>query len=119
MIVRTCTHVRLPDHVRVDNLHDRCKLTSLEKRHQVQVLLIKYRESKDVSLHKVFHIIQGKVLDFLFKTDMKVHHINAVPFLKALSYGMIYLFLILICLIYILLRLGLKRKIESMLIYCS
>ena len=40
------------DHVRIDDLHARCKIVSLEQRRQL--LLLMYKKSKDVMLRKIF-----------------------------------------------------------------
>ena len=52
--LRICTKVRLTDHVRIPDLHARCKIISLEQRRRIQLLLLMYKKSKDVTMHKVF-----------------------------------------------------------------
>ena len=49
-----CTRVRLTDHVRIEDLHTRCKIVSLEQRRRMQLLMFMYKKSKDVTMHKVF-----------------------------------------------------------------
>ena len=49
-----CVRVRLTDHVKLKDLHVRCKITSLEQRRQIQLLLLMYTKSKDITMHKVF-----------------------------------------------------------------
>ena len=67
--LRVCTHIKLLDHVRIDDLHDRCKITSLEQRRCIQLLLLMYRKSKDNSLSKVFNRNTRQSNRFTFKTD--------------------------------------------------
>ena len=38
--LRICTRVRLSDHVKIDLLHSRCKIVSLEQRRRTQLLLL-------------------------------------------------------------------------------
>ena len=64
-----CTRVRLLDHVRIDVLHDKCKIASLEQRRRVQLLLLMYKKSKDVFLHKVFPRNTRRSNRIVFKTD--------------------------------------------------
>ena len=52
--LRICTRQKLSDHVRIEDLHARCKIVSLEQRRQNQLLLLIYKRSTDVSLLKVF-----------------------------------------------------------------
>ena len=64
--LRLCTRVRLNDHVRIEDLHDRCKIISLERRRHIQLLLLMYRKSKDITMHKV---LVRKSRRIVFKTD--------------------------------------------------
>ena len=52
--LRICTKYRRNDHVRIKDLHRKCKIVSLEQRRRNQSLLLMYKKSKDVSLLKVF-----------------------------------------------------------------
>ena len=54
-----CTQVRMIDNVRIDDLHARCKIVSLEQRRQL--LLLMYKKSKDVMLHKILQRILEEV----------------------------------------------------------
>ena len=64
--LRICTRVRLNDHVRIEDLYDRCKIISLERRRHIQLLLLMYRKSKDITMHKVFVRESRQIV---FKTD--------------------------------------------------
>ena len=50
-------------------LHDRCKIALLEQRRRVQLLLLMYKKSKDVFLHKVFPRNTRRSNKIVFKTD--------------------------------------------------
>ena len=41
--LRFCTKTNLADHVRIDDLHSRCKIVSLDQRRGVQLLLLMYK----------------------------------------------------------------------------
>ena len=40
--------------MRLDTLHARCEIVTLEQRRRIQLLLLMNKKSKDVLLHKVF-----------------------------------------------------------------
>ena len=42
------------DYVRIEDLYSRCKIISLEQRRRNQLLLLMYKKSKDVTMHKFF-----------------------------------------------------------------
>ena len=44
----------MSDHVRIEDLHSRCNIVSLEQHRRSQLLLIMYKKSRDRSLLKVF-----------------------------------------------------------------
>ena len=67
--LRICTRVKLNDHVRICDLHERCKLGSLEQRRRVQLLLLMYHKSKDVTMLKVFPRNTRKSRRVVFRTD--------------------------------------------------
>ena len=46
--LRICTGVRLTGHIRVEDLHSRCKLLSLEQRRRNQLLQLMYKKSKNM-----------------------------------------------------------------------
>ena len=52
--LRICTNQRLADRVRIEELHVKCKIVSLEQRRRNQLLLLMYKKSCDVTLLKVF-----------------------------------------------------------------
>ena len=67
--LRICAKVRLKDHVRVDDLHAKFKIISLEQRRRLQLLLLMYRKSKDVTMHKCFPRNTRGSRRIVFKTD--------------------------------------------------
>ena len=52
--LRICAKVKMSDHVRIEDLHSRCKIVSLEQRRRIQLLLLMYKSRNDISLLKVF-----------------------------------------------------------------
>ena len=52
--LRICNKHRVSDHVRIEELHVKCKIVSLEQRRRHQLLLLMYKKSCDVTLLKVF-----------------------------------------------------------------
>ena len=52
--LRMCTLNRLSDSIRIEDLHAKCRIVSLEQWRRIQLLLLMYKKSKDRSLHKVF-----------------------------------------------------------------
>ena len=83
--LRTCTTVRLNDHVRIEDLHARCKLVSLEQRRRIQLPLL-----------------------CLGQITMKELCISEVPTSKDVNFGIIWPLKILNFLTYLLSRLDLK-----------
>ena len=67
--LRICTHVNLNDHYRIQDLHARCKITSLEQRRRIQLLLLMYKKSKDISMLKVFPRNTRRSTRIVFRTD--------------------------------------------------
>ena len=61
--------VRLNDRVRIEDLHTRCKIVSLEQRRRNQLLSLMYKKSKDLTLHKVFVRNTRESARIVFKTD--------------------------------------------------
>ena len=66
--LRICTKQRLRDHVRVDELHVKCNIISLEQRRRNQLLDLMYKKRRDVSLHKVFPRNTRRSIRIVFKT---------------------------------------------------
>ena len=66
--LRICTKQRLRDHVRVDELHVKCNIISLEQRRRNQLLALTYKKRRDVSLHKVFPRNTRRSIRIVFKT---------------------------------------------------
>ena len=48
--LRICTGVQLRDRVRIENLHDKCKIVSIEQRRRQQLLMLMYMKSTE-SMH--------------------------------------------------------------------
>ena len=67
--LRMCTRVKLNDHVKIEKLHDKCKISSLEQRRRVQLLQLMYKKSKDITLCKVFPRNTRESGRVVFKTD--------------------------------------------------
>ena len=67
--LRICTRVRLTDHVKLNVLHERCKITTLEQRRRIQLLLLMFKKSKDFTMHKVFPRNTRNSMRIVFKTD--------------------------------------------------
>ena len=67
--LRICTHVNLNDHYRIQDLHVRCKIISLEPRRRIQLLLLMYKKSKDISMLKVFPRNTRRSTRIVFRTD--------------------------------------------------
>ena len=49
-----CTRTKIADHVKIEDLHARCNITTLEQRLRIQLLLLMYKKSKDIGLHRVY-----------------------------------------------------------------
>ena len=67
--LRLCTQHRLTDRIRIVDLHAKCNIISLEQRRRIQSLLLMYKKSKDLSLHKVFARNTCGSDRIVFKTD--------------------------------------------------
>ena len=67
--LRICWKVRLNDHVRIDYLHEKCKLTSLEQRRRQQLLMLMYKKSTNTTMHKVFPRNTRQSTRVVFRTD--------------------------------------------------
>ena len=67
--LRICTHRRLADHIRISDLHKKCKIVSLEQRRRMQLLSLMYKKSKDLTLRKVFPRNTRESVRLVFKTD--------------------------------------------------
>ena len=50
-------------------MHSRCNIISLEQRRRLQLLLLMYKKSKDVTMHKVFARNTRVSRRVVFKTD--------------------------------------------------
>ena len=109
-VLRKCTKVRLNDRVRIEGLHERCKIDSLEWRRCTQLLLLMYRTySKDIAMHKVFIRNTRISRRIVFKTDSNEDtlyiYIREALILWVQDCGMTYLLILLSVLMSILLRL--------------
>ena len=69
--LRICLRVNLNDHVRIEYLHEKCKIVSLEQRRRAQLLSLMYKKRKDVSMHKKFARNTRRSKRTVFKTDTK------------------------------------------------
>ena len=67
--LRICTKTKVADHVKIEDLHARCNIISLEQRCRIQLLLLMFKKSKDVCLHKVFNRNTRASNCIVFKTD--------------------------------------------------
>ena len=67
--LRMCTLNRLSDRIRIEDLHAKCRIVSLEQWRRIQLLLLMYKKSKDPSLHKVFPRNTRGSARIVFKTD--------------------------------------------------
>ena len=67
--LRVCTRTKIADHVRIEDLHLKCNIISLEQRRRIQLLLLMYKKSKDVSLHRVYPRNTRASQHVRFKTD--------------------------------------------------
>ena len=67
--LRTCIKAKLTDHVRIEYLHEKCKIVSLEQRRRQQLLMLMYKKSKDYTMHKVFPRNTRASNRIVFKTD--------------------------------------------------
>ena len=63
--------IKLNDRVRIEDIHARCKLVSLEQRRRSQLLLLMYKKKCDVTMHKVFPRNTRFSRRIVFKTDSK------------------------------------------------
>ena len=52
--LRICTKQKLSDRIRIEDIHLRCNIISLEQRRRNQLLLLMYKKSRDLTLHRVF-----------------------------------------------------------------
>ena len=66
--LRMRTKQKISDHVRINDLHARCKIISLEQRRRNQLLLLMYKKSQDVNLHRVFPRNTRRSTQTLFRT---------------------------------------------------
>ena len=66
--LRICNKQRLMDHVPVEELHAKCNIISLEQRKRNKLLVLMYKKSCDVSLHKVFPRYTRRSIRIVFET---------------------------------------------------
>ena len=67
--LRLCTLSRIADRIKIEDLHVKCNIISLEQCRRIQLLMIMYKKSKDLDLHKKF-ARNTRVSDrIVFKTD--------------------------------------------------
>ena len=69
--LRICLRIELCDRVRIEDIHDRCKIVSLEQCQSVQLLSLMYKIRTDVTMHKVFPRNTRRSTRLVFKTDSK------------------------------------------------
>ena len=67
--LRICTNTKLNDRVRIDYLHEKCNIASLEQRRRQQLLMLMYKKSTDYTMHKVFPRNTRESNRIVFKTD--------------------------------------------------
>ena len=67
--LRICAQVRIKDRVKIDDLHKKFEIVSLEQRRRIQLLLLMYKKSKDITMHKVFARNTRVSRRIVFKTD--------------------------------------------------
>ena len=53
----------------IEDLHARCNITTLEQRRRIQLLLLMYKKSKDIGLHRVYPINTRASHPIVFKAD--------------------------------------------------
>ena len=87
--LRICLQIKLNDRVRIEDIHARCKLVSLEQCRRIQLLLLLYKKKGDVSMHKVFPRNTRFSRRIVFKTDSKeVAHYKRSPYILLVqNYG--------------------------------
>ena len=67
--LRICTKLQINDRVRIEYLHEECKIVSLEQRRRQQLLMLMYKKSTDYTMHKVFPRNTRESNHIVFKTD--------------------------------------------------
>ena len=67
--LRLCARVKIADWIKIEDLHAQFKISSLEQRRRIQLLLLMYKKSKDRSLHKVFARNTRRSNRIVFNTD--------------------------------------------------
>ena len=67
--LRPCLDIKLSDHVKIEEIHSKCNIVSLEQRRRIQLLLLMYKKRKDIGLHKVFTRNTRGSKRIVFKTD--------------------------------------------------
>ena len=60
--LRICTRMKMADHIRIEDLHSRCKIVSLEQRRCSQLLSLMYKKSCDILLLKDRHQWSAAIL---------------------------------------------------------
>ena len=63
--------LKLCDRVRIEDLHERCKIVSLEQLRRIQLLSLMYKKHTDVTMHKTFPRDTGRSTRLVFRTDSK------------------------------------------------
>ena len=67
--LRICGKVSLQEHVRISDLHSKFKIVSLEQQRRIQLLLLIYKKSTDISMHKVLPRGTRNSRRIVFRTD--------------------------------------------------
>ena len=67
--LRICAQVRIKDRVKIDDLHKKFEIVSLEQRRRIQLLLLMYKKSTDITMHKVIARNTRVSRRIVFKTD--------------------------------------------------
>ena len=69
--LRICINVKLSDQIRIEDLHARCNIVSLEQRRRIQILMLMCKRRTDSTMHKVFVRDTRIRRRTVFKTDSK------------------------------------------------
>ena len=84
--LRICLRVKISDYARMDDLHKRCRIISLEQCRSLQLLILMFKKSKDVTMHNVYPRNTRRSQRIVFR---KGHCTKEAPSLLVRSYGLI------------------------------
>ena len=86
--LRICKKIQLNDRARIEYLHEKCKIVSLEQRRRQQLLMLMYKKSTDYTLHKSsLGILEKAIVLYLKLIVMKVDYIKEVHILLVPNVG--------------------------------